>query len=84
MFALATRVEAIASTLGFDRKDKAVFQKQFDSIDIDCSGQVSCLELLMRLDIERTPFSRKVFSIFDADGNGEVDLAEFTAASNDS
>lgn len=37
----------------------------FRHIDVDGSGTIDILELLMFLDIERTKFSRQVFSIMD-------------------
>lgn len=37
----------------------------FRQIDVDGSGNIDILELLMFLDIERTKFSKQVFSIMD-------------------
>lgn len=42
----------------------------FRQIDVDGSGTIEILELLMFLDIESTKFSRQVFSVMD-----EVSLA---------
>lgn len=50
----------------------------FDTIDIDHSGSIGLKELLNHLDIEtNNKFSKRVFSIFDEDGSGQVDFREF-------
>jgi Ca2+-binding EF-hand superfamily protein len=52
----------------------------FRSIDVDNSGSIELLELLMYMDIERTPFTKRIFSIFDDDGSNTVDFKEFVMA----
>lgn len=52
----------------------------FDRVDKDHSGTVETLELFMALDIERTPFTKRVFSIFDEDNSGKIDFKEFVYA----
>lgn len=37
----------------------------FRKVDIDGGGTIDILEMIMFLDIERTPFSTRVFSIMD-------------------
>jgi len=49
----------------------------FHRVDKDRSGSVETLELFMALDVERTPFTKRVFSIFDEDNSGQIDFKEF-------
>lgn len=49
----------------------------FHRVDKDSSGTVETLELFMALDVERTPFTKRVFSIFDEDNSGQIDFKEF-------
>ncbi len=49
----------------------------FRHVDVDGSGTIDILELLMFLDIERTRFSQQVFSIMDEDTSGTIDFREF-------
>jgi serine/threonine-protein phosphatase 2B regulatory subunit len=49
-------------------------------IDKDASGTIEVFEMLMHFDIERTPFTKRVFSIFDDDGSGTIDFREFVMA----
>lgn len=49
----------------------------FRKIDVNNSGTIEIIELLNFLDIERTRFTKRVFSIFDDDGSGSVDFREF-------
>lgn len=50
--------------------------KSFDKIDNDRSGQIELAELLAFLDLEKTTFTRRVFSMFDEDSSGLVDFRE--------
>ena len=50
---------------------------EFVRIDEDGSGQISVTELLDYLQLPRSRFTKRVFSIFDIDGSGEIDLYEF-------
>jgi serine/threonine-protein phosphatase 2B regulatory subunit len=43
----------------------------------DNSGSIEILELFMYLDIDRTPFTKRSFSVFDSDGSGFIDFKEF-------
>jgi hypothetical protein len=49
----------------------------FKKIDVDGSGNIGLAELLTHIDLERTRFTEKIFSIFDEDGSGEIDFREF-------
>jgi hypothetical protein len=45
--------------------------------DMDGSGSIALAELLTHIDLERTAFTVKIFSIFDDDKSGEIDFKEF-------
>ena len=71
---------AIAETLGIERQELAVLQKVFESLDADRNRRASVVEFLMHLDVERSPLTLKIFSIFDSDGDGSVDFREFVVS----
>lgn len=54
--------------------------KVFMRIDVDNSGKVDLLELLNFLDVDRTKFSERVFSIMDEDQSGQINFYEFVMA----
>jgi serine/threonine-protein phosphatase 2B regulatory subunit len=49
----------------------------FRRVDVDNSGTIELVELLVHIDVERTKFSERIFSIFDEDASGEIDFREF-------
>ena len=51
--------------------------KIFSRVDFDKSGSIALAELLAHIDLDRTRFTERIFSIFDADGSGEIDFREF-------
>eukprot|EP01032_Pedospumella_encystans_P011241 gene11241-13081_t len=58
-------------------KEVRKLYNEFRKVDMDNSGSIGLPELLAHLDLPVTPFTQKVFSIFDDDGSGEVDFKEF-------
>lgn len=58
-------------------RDIGRLYKIFRKVDVDGSGQIELAELLVHMDVDRTPFTQRVFSIFDEDGSGEIDFREF-------
>lgn len=52
----------------------------FCKVDADNSGQIALAELLAHIDLHRTPFTERIFSIFDDDNSGEIDFHEFVLA----
>ena len=62
--------------------EKAVekFWQIYKKIDMDGSGTIEIKEMLVHFDIDRTKFTKRVFSIFDEDNSGEIDLREFILA----
>ncbi len=67
----------IFEALCLHQADIGRLRKIFNTIDKDHSGSIELLELLMYMDIERTPFTKRVFSIFDEDGSNTIDFKEF-------
>jgi Ca2+-binding EF-hand superfamily protein len=63
--------------LQLKRKEIGKLYRIFRTADVDNSGTIGLPELLGLMDVERTPFSERVFSIFDEDGSGEIDFREF-------
>jgi Ca2+-binding EF-hand superfamily protein len=64
-------------TMLLAENEVGLMYKLFRRVDEDNSGTVDLLELLMYLDIERTPFNLRAFSVFDEDSSGCVDFREF-------
>ena len=64
-------------SLGLDEADVARLHAQFLKIDKDGSGSLELWEMLDHLDLHRTKFAKRVFSIFDEDGSNEIDFREF-------
>lgn len=44
---------------------------------MDGGGTIDLLELLTVIDVERTPFTERIFQIFDDDNSGKIDFGEF-------
>ncbi len=63
--------------LCLSERDIGRLYKIFRKVDVDGSGEIELAELLVHMDVERTPFTQRVFSIFDEDGSGEIDFREF-------
>lgn len=49
----------------------------FKRMDVDNSGSITLAELLGHIDLPRTAYTEKIFSIFDNDGSGAIDFREF-------
>ena len=59
------------------RKEVGKLYDIFKAVDVDHSGSIGLDELLNHLQIEKTVFRDRIFSIFDEDGSGQVDFKEF-------
>jgi Ca2+-binding EF-hand superfamily protein len=68
------------TSLGFSEKELLELWRVFAGADADGSGEISLSELMAFLDLERTKFTKRVFSIFDEDMSGEIDFREFVVA----
>lgn len=62
------------------RKEIRKLYELFKRVDIDNSGSIGLNELLNHMDVDKTAFTERVFSIFDEDGSGSVDFREFVLA----
>lgn len=65
------------SAMQFSKKEIQKLYNIFTMVDVDGSGSIALAELLAHIDINRTPFTEKIFSIFDDDKSGEIDFREF-------
>ena len=63
--------------LAFRELDIARLHKTYRRIDNDKSGEIEIAELLAFLDLEKTRFTKRIFSIFDEDGSGLINFREF-------
>eukprot|EP00605_Chrysophyceae_sp_TOSAG23-4_P001211 GSChrysophyteH1.ASY1.ANO1.1320.1 assembled CDS len=63
--------------LSFKEIDIGRLHKIYRQIDNDSSGQIELAELLAFLDLEKTRFTKRIFSIFDEDNSGLIDFKEF-------
>lgn len=52
----------------------------YNTVDVDRSGSIDVVELLMFLDIERTRFTERIFEAFDKDHTHRVDFYEFVVS----
>jgi Ca2+-binding EF-hand superfamily protein len=66
--------------LQISRNDLYRFYKVFGKVDLDGGGTIDLVEMLTVIDVERTPFTERVFSIFDDDKSGKIDFGEFVLA----
>lgn len=62
------------------RREIKKLYELFKRVDVDNSGSIGLNELLTHMDVDKTQFTERVFSIFDEDGSGEVDFREFVLA----
>ena len=54
--------------LGIDEKAAQKLYNIFRKCDLGHDGTINDMEVLMLLDMERTPFTERIFKIFDTDG----------------
>lgn len=65
------------SAMQLSKREIKTLWNIFTKIDFDGSGSIGLAELLAHIDLDRTRFTEKIFSIFDEDKSGEVDFREF-------
>lgn len=59
------------------RKEVGKLHDIFKRVDIDHSGSIGVKELLDHLNIEKSIFRDRIFTVFDEDGSGQIDFKEF-------
>lgn len=64
-------------TIQLSRSNVGALYKQFQDIDVDGSGSLDIVEMLVALHIEKTDFTRRIFGVFDKDRSGKIDFEEF-------
>lgn len=57
-------------TLSLSLSDLKKLHKIFSRVDFDNSGDISLAELLAHINLDRTRFTERIFSIFDDDKSG--------------
>jgi serine/threonine-protein phosphatase 2B regulatory subunit len=68
------------TSLGLGNIDLLWLLHEFQTADTQKSGAINYEELIMYLDLDRTEFARRVFTVFDEDNSGTVDFCEFVLA----
>ena len=66
--------------LQFQKQEIRQLYQHFSKADLDGGGTIDLTELLSIIELERTPFTERVFSIFDEDNSGKIDFGEFVLA----
>jgi Ca2+-binding EF-hand superfamily protein len=66
--------------IDFKEREIKSLLKVFQEIDLNNDGSIELLELLAYLDIEKTPFTYRIFQIFDTSKNNLIDFGEFALA----
>ena len=67
----------IFALIGISDGDVKKLYKKFKRIDLDGSMSISLAEMIAYIGLEDSPYSRRIFSIFDNDGTNSVDFGEF-------
>jgi len=67
----------ICAQLKLGVADATRLYKKFQDIDTDCSGCIEVDEFFAHISQEPTPFARKLFTLIDQNGSGEIDFNEF-------
>jgi hypothetical protein len=71
------RWNRVFKALSISLKDVDLLYQKFLKVDLDRSGNIDVVELLTLMDVARTPFTERVFKIFDEDRSGKIDFFEF-------
>lgn len=67
-------------SLQLTSSDVKALYHTFVKIDKDRSGSINVQELLNFLDLEPTPYNKRIFSCFDENSSGSVDFREYVIA----
>lgn len=72
-------VQPVVKALGLTKRQANALVSYYMAMDADGSGAVSLMEFFRHFDVARTPFTKRAFAMFDIDGDGGLDCAEFMA-----
>ena len=64
-------------SLRMTRNEITLIHRIFHEADLDQTGENDIVGLLTVMDVERTPFAERVFSLFDENQSGHIDFIEF-------
>lgn len=67
----------IYEAFAFNELDIGRLHKVYRKIDNDSSNSIELAELLAFLDLDRTRFTKRIFTMFDEDSSGLLDFHEF-------
>ncbi|KAI9225955.1 MAG: hypothetical protein DHS80DRAFT_28032 [Piptocephalis tieghemiana] len=70
-------VEQLVKTTNFNEEEVLRLFKRFQKLDKDGSGTIPKDEFLSLQQIAHNPLAQRLLSIFDEDGDGNVDFSEF-------
>mmetsp|Transcript_122404 Transcript_122404/g.341494 ORF Transcript_122404/g.341494 Transcript_122404/m.341494 type:complete len:333 (-) Transcript_122404:63-1061(-) len=71
---------ATLTTLDISRADARKLFELFFRCDDDDSGEISIKEFFEFVELERTKFAKRAFSLFDQDGSGQIDFREWVVS----
>lgn len=72
--------ETCFSLLGLTKSHLKKLTSVFKRIDLDDSGSIDIQEMMVKLKLEITPFSKRIFRVLDSNGSGQLDFFEFTVS----
>ena len=67
----------IFTAMKISKSDLFKLYTAYEDFDVDHHGTIDVHEFLETIEIEYTPFTRRIFSIFDKDSSDEIDFFEF-------
>ena len=76
-FADANAHRKVFQHLQLNEEEVGKIYKRFKAIDVDNSWTIGIAEFFIHLHLEKTFFNKRVFSILDADGSGDLNFVEF-------
>ena len=77
MGATQSQLEQLEAQSIFSQPELQRLLARFKRLDTDASGSLSIDEFMKDEEIRSNPLARRVISIFDQDGGGDVDFFEF-------
>ncbi|KAG5678470.1 hypothetical protein PVAND_008140 [Polypedilum vanderplanki] len=69
----------IAKNSKFTPEELERLSKKFKKLDLDKSGSISSEEFMSVPEMKSNPLAQRIITLFDSNGDGEVDFREFIA-----